>query len=99
MYGLNLPARIPFVLGCIGGAFGGAVVALSQTVSFSFGIASIFTFTQVIPSTGFDATVWGLIAGSLVSVLFSVSSTYLYGLRKYRLNKVANEKNLKQTDA
>ncbi len=45
--------------GCIGGALGGAVIGYFQTSVYSFGPVSVFTFAQIIPGGGIDATVWG----------------------------------------
>lgn len=71
VYGVNLPKRRPFIFGCIGGAVGGAIVGFSQSQVYSFGLASIFTFVQIIPSSGIDATVWGAILGTVISFILS----------------------------
>lgn len=59
VYGVTLPLRKPFIFACIGGSIGGAIVGYSNTLTFSFGLVNIFTFTQIIPTTGIDSTVWG----------------------------------------
>ncbi|MTH47903.1 PTS beta-glucoside transporter subunit IIABC [Intestinirhabdus alba] len=80
VYGVTLPYRRPFIFGCLGGALGGAIVGLSQSQAYSFGLASIFTLTQTIPASGVDATVWGAIAGVGVSFLFACLMTMIAGL-------------------
>ncbi len=80
VYGVTLPNKRPFVFGCIGGALGGAVIGYFHTATYSFGLVSIFTFAQIIPASGFDATVWGAIAGTLVAFLFAAIASYLFGI-------------------
>lgn len=80
VYGVTLPNKRPFIFGCIGGAIGGAVIGYFHTSTYSFGLVSIFTFAQIIPPTGFDATVVGAIAGTLVSFLFAATASYLFGI-------------------
>ncbi|MDW5501530.1 PTS beta-glucoside transporter subunit IIABC [Pseudomonas lundensis] len=80
VYGVTLPNKRPFIFGCIGGALGGAVVGYFHTATYSFGLVSIFTFAQIIPASGFDATVWGAIVGSLLSFSFAAVATYLFGV-------------------
>lgn len=82
VYGVNLPNRLPFIFGCIGGALGAAVVGYYGTSVYSWGLASVFTLFQTIPPTGYDATVFGLILGTLVAVVFAFVMTFLFGLRK-----------------
>lgn len=80
VYGVTLPNRRPFVFGCIGGALGAALLGFYHTTSFSFGLPSVFTFSQVVPKTGFDASVVAAIAGALIAFIFAAISTSLFGL-------------------
>ena len=64
VYGVTLPNKRPFIFGCIGGALGGAVIGYFHTSVYSFGPVSVFTFAQIIPGGGIDATVWGAIGGT-----------------------------------
>ncbi|PWC10797.1 PTS beta-glucoside transporter subunit IIABC [Brenneria corticis] len=82
IYGVNLPLRRPFIFGCVGGALGGAVAGYFGTTQYSFGLPSIFAFTQIIPSTGMDMTVWGGIIGTVVAFGFAALASYLFGLKK-----------------
>ncbi|EOV8089170.1 PTS beta-glucoside transporter subunit IIABC [Providencia rettgeri] len=81
VYGVTLPLRRPFIFGCIGGGVGGAIIGYSQTLTYSFGLVNIFTFTQIIPESGFNNTVWGAIIGSLLSFVFACLATRLFGLK------------------
>ena len=80
VYGVTLPSKKPFVFGCVGGAIGGVIVGFCQTHVYSFGLASIFSFAQIIPPTGVDASVWGAIIGTLIALIFAAISTFFFGL-------------------
>jgi len=82
VYGVNLPLRRPFIFGCVAGAVGGAIVGLSDTHVYSFGFANIFTFAQMIPPGGVDATLWGGIIGTLVALVMSCVMTLVAGMPK-----------------
>ncbi|MDX5627441.1 MULTISPECIES: PTS beta-glucoside transporter subunit IIABC [unclassified Brenneria] len=82
IYGVNLPLRRPFIFGCIGGALGGAIAGYFGTTQYSFGLPSIFAFTQIIPSTGMDISVWGGIIGTAVAFAFSALASYLFGIKQ-----------------
>ncbi|CNI63662.1 MULTISPECIES: PTS beta-glucoside transporter subunit IIABC [Yersinia] len=80
VYGVTLPSKKPFVFGCIGGAIGGVIVGYSQTYIYSFGLVNIFSFAQIIPSGGIDASVWGAVIGTLTALAFAAVSTFFFGL-------------------
>ncbi|MFG1172473.1 PTS beta-glucoside transporter subunit IIABC [Erwiniaceae bacterium CAU 1747] len=89
VYGITLPNRRPFILGCIGGALGAAVLGFYHTTAYSFGLPSIFTFSQVVPKTGFDASVIAAFAGALIALLFAAVTTWLCGLTDVKAEAVA----------
>ncbi|UXY12550.1 PTS beta-glucoside transporter subunit IIABC [Kosakonia sp. ML.JS2a] len=80
VYGLTLPLRRPFIFGCAAGALGGAIVGFSGTHVYSFGFGNIFTFAQMIPPGGVDATLWGGILGSVIALVLSCVLTFIAGL-------------------
>ncbi|MGP3592474.1 PTS beta-glucoside transporter subunit IIABC [Vagococcus sp. WN89Y] len=82
VYGLTLPLRRPFVFGCIAGAIGGAIIGFSGSHAYSAGFANIFTFAQMIPPGGIDATLWGGITGSLVALVLACLLTCMAGATK-----------------
>ncbi|ORM62777.1 PTS beta-glucoside transporter subunit IIABC [Pantoea rodasii] len=82
VYGVTLPRRRPFIFGCIGGALGAAILGYWHTTIYSFGFPSIFTFIQVVPTTGIDASVLASFAGAAVALLFACIATYLFGLQE-----------------
>ena len=82
VYGVTLPRRRPFIFGCIGGALGAAILGFWHTTIYSFGFPSIFTFIQVVPSTGIDASVLASFAGAAVALIFACAMTYAFGLQE-----------------
>ena len=47
------------------------MIGYFHTSVYSFGLVSVFTFAQIIPGGGIDATVWGAIGGTLLSFVFA----------------------------
>ncbi|MXP53070.1 PTS beta-glucoside transporter subunit IIABC [Pantoea sp. Seng] len=91
VYGVTLPRRRPFIFGCIGGALGAAILGFWHTTIYSFGFPSIFTFIQVVPSTGIDASVLASFAGAAVALVFACAMTYVFGLRESAAQPVVAE--------
>ncbi|MBT0725972.1 PTS beta-glucoside transporter subunit IIABC [Rosenbergiella australiborealis] len=79
IYGLTLPLRRPFIIGCVAGSVGGAIVGFAGSHSYSFGMANIFTLIQIIPSTGIDSTVWGAFIGNALAIMIGCVGTYCWG--------------------
>ncbi|PHM66275.1 PTS system, beta-glucoside-specific IIABC component [Xenorhabdus stockiae] len=80
VYGVTLPYRRPFIFGCVAGAIGGSVVGYYQGAIYSAGLVNIFTFTQMIPPTGVNNTVWGAMIGTALAFIISTVLTWLFGL-------------------
>lgn len=82
IYGVNLPKKKPFIFGCIGAAVGGGIIGLYQTLIYSFGFPSVFTFVQIIPASGINATVYAAIVATIVSFIIAMILSYFFGLSK-----------------
>ncbi|RKS87392.1 PTS system beta-glucoside-specific IIA component (Glc family) /PTS system beta-glucoside-specific IIB component (Glc family) /PTS system beta-glucoside-specific IIC component (Glc family) [Orbus hercynius] len=97
IYGVNLPYKKPFIFGCISAAIGGGIVGLYQTLIFSFGFPSIFTFIQIIPNSGIDATVYAAIVATVISFILAMTLSYFFGLptspKTASLDETANNPN------
>ncbi|MEI7187134.1 PTS beta-glucoside transporter subunit IIABC [Dickeya dianthicola] len=91
VYGVTLPLRRPFIFGCIGGALGAAVMGYFHTTSYSFGFPSIFTFTQIIPPTGVDSSVWAAVIGTLAAFVVAALTSWSFGVPKEETQPVAVE--------
>lgn len=82
IYGVNLPLKRPFVIGCLSAMVGGAIIGYFKSVIFSFSFTSIFAFLQMIPSDGLDDKFFAAIIGSIVSFIIALVLTYLFGIPK-----------------
>ncbi|OTP92982.1 beta-glucoside-specific PTS transporter subunit IIABC [Gilliamella apicola] len=82
IYGINLPLKRPFVIGCISAMIGGGIVGYYQSVIYSFSFISIFSFLQLIPPTGIDDKFYAVVFGSLISFGVATVVTYLFGIPK-----------------
>ncbi|PHM37044.1 PTS system beta-glucoside-specific EIIBCA component (Includes: Beta-glucoside-specific phosphotransferase enzyme IIB component; Beta-glucoside permease IIC component; Beta-glucoside-specific phosphotransferase enzyme IIA component) (fragment) [Xenorhabdus innexi] len=96
VYGVTLPYRRPFIFGCIAGAIGGSVVGYYHSAIYSAGLMNIFSFTQMIPPTGINDTVWGAMIGTALAFIISTVLTWLFGLPasshpSHRLSTKVNE--------
>lgn len=80
VYAVNLPRKIPFVIACVSGALGGAVIGYAQTKVYSFGLPSIFTFMQTIPPGGVDYTVWASVIGGGLALVCAFAGTVIFHL-------------------
>ncbi|NUF49740.1 beta-glucoside-specific PTS transporter subunit IIABC [Gilliamella sp. ESL0250] len=82
IYGVNLPLKRPFVIGCLSAAIGGAIVGYYHTVTYSFGFISIFAFLQLIPPEGIDARFYAVVVASILSFTIATLATYFFGMPK-----------------
>ncbi|MFL2117100.1 beta-glucoside-specific PTS transporter subunit IIABC [Marinilactibacillus psychrotolerans] len=80
IYGISLPLRKPFVISCIGGALGGAALALIDTKSYIIGGLGVFGYTNFLnPDVAGVGNLYLIIAISLIAVVFGAVVTYLVG--------------------
>lgn len=82
IYGVTLPTKRPFLFGCVSGALGGLILGYARSSVYSPNLPSIFTFSQTIPPTGVDFSVWGAIAGSLLAASLAALLTFFFGQPK-----------------
>ncbi|MWN89819.1 PTS beta-glucoside transporter subunit IIABC [Gilliamella sp. Pra-s65] len=82
IYGVNLPLKKPFVIGCLSAAIGGGIVGYYHTVTYSFGLISIFSFLQLIPTEGIDARFYAVVAATIISFTIATIITYFFGMPK-----------------
>ena len=76
IYGVTLPRKKYFVISCIGGAIGGALMALLSVKLFMFGGLGIFGYpTFIDPKTGDLAGMYGGMIASAVSFAFGLIVT------------------------
>ena len=92
IYGINLPLKRPFIIGCISAMIGGGIVGYYHSVIYSFSFISIFSFLQLIPPTGINEKFYAVVFGSLISFMVSTLVTYLFGIPKDKNQNNENEK-------
>ena len=91
IYGINLPLKRPFIIGCISAMIGGGIVGYYHSVIYSFSFISIFSFLQLIPPTGIDEKFYAVVFGSLISFAVATLVTYLFGIPKDKKQNNENE--------
>jgi len=66
IYGVNLPRKKPFIMGCIGGAVGAGVAAAIGAVCYGVAGLGLFALPGNISPEGFGRGFWGALVGQLV---------------------------------
>ncbi|MFD1886282.1 beta-glucoside-specific PTS transporter subunit IIABC [Paenibacillus wenxiniae] len=69
IYGITLPRKKPFILSCIGGAVGGAIIGAMGTKAYIIGGLGIFGIPSYIGPDGFNTGFYGAIIGMIVSFI------------------------------
>lgn len=80
IYGISLPLKKPFIISCIGGALGGAALALIDTRSYIIGGLGVFGYTNFLdPAQSGLQNLLLIIAISVAGLIFGAVVTYLVG--------------------
>lgn len=74
VYGVNLPLRIPFYIGCIGGVVGGAIMGIGEAAYSSMVLPSLLSIPALL---GHGSFVLALV-GIGVSMVIGFVGTFLY---------------------
>lgn len=82
IYGVTLPRKRTFIIACLSGAVGGAVVGAGGVKVFSTGAPGLLTLPIGIDPSGSPVNFLWLIAGSAIAFLVSTIATYFFGLSK-----------------
>lgn len=83
IYGITLPLKRPFIISCIGGAIGGAILGFAKSQLYMIGGLGVFMIpTYISPKAGITFGFWGAIIAIIVGFILSFILTYLFGLRK-----------------
>ncbi|MHC5216423.1 beta-glucoside-specific PTS transporter subunit IIABC [Enterococcus sp. LJL128] len=75
IYGVTLPKKKPFILGCIGGAIGGGVAGLMGTKAYAL-MVGLFVFPSTIGPNGLDQGFYGMLLGALVGFVAAFVLVY-----------------------
>ncbi|WP_419955325.1 beta-glucoside-specific PTS transporter subunit IIABC [Neobacillus niacini] len=83
IYGITLPLKRPFIISCIGGAAGGAILGFMESQIYMVGGLGIFGIPAYISSKGgLDAGFWGSIVAMIVGFIVGFILTWLFGMEK-----------------
>jgi PTS system beta-glucosides-specific IIC component len=80
IYGISLPLKKPFIISCIGGGIGGAILGAMDAVGYIIGGLGVFGYTTYLnpAEPGWGVMPW-VIAISLAGVVFGAVVTYIVG--------------------
>ncbi|PFJ17058.1 PTS beta-glucoside transporter subunit IIABC [Bacillus cereus] len=83
IYGITLPLKKPFIMSCIAGGIGGAILGVFGTQCYMTGGLGIFSIPIFIsPKDGITAGFWGAIVAMFVSFILGFILTYLFSFTK-----------------
>ncbi len=83
IYGITLPLKKPFIISCIGGAVGGAIIGLFGTQGFIIGGLGIFGIPSYIhPTEGLNLAFWGSVIAIIAGFAVAFILTLLFGMSK-----------------
>lgn len=93
IYGVTLPLKKPFIMSCIGGGVGGAIIGATAGKLWMFGGMGIFVFPAFIkPGAGLDMSFYGSIIALVVGFAVAFVLTYLFGgINKVQSSKATND--------
>lgn len=86
IYGVTLRFKKPFICGVIGGAVGGAVMAMSTVKMFAFGFSGLLLYPQLI---GEGSSLMSYSLGMLVAFIVALVITYFWGFNDNMLPTTA----------
>ncbi|MFV0556536.1 MAG: PTS transporter subunit EIIC [Lactovum sp.] len=78
LFGINVPARKPFLFGLLSGAVGGFICSILGAKGYTFG-SGILGIPVLISAKGLDMAFYGAIIASLASLALSFALTYFFG--------------------
>ncbi|MHC1681884.1 MAG: beta-glucoside-specific PTS transporter subunit IIABC [Clostridiaceae bacterium] len=81
IYGITLPRKKPFVLSCIGGAIGGAILGLMGSKMYMFGGMGIFGIPSYIGPNGLDTGFYGSVIAIAVSFVLGFLLMFFGGFK------------------
>src|SRR5699024_4744485 len=86
IYGVNLPLKKPFIMGCIGGGLGGAIAGFySGKMYGGFASGGVFGIPMFINPEGANSEFYGFVVSLVVGFLAAFILTYLFGYNEKKL--------------
>lgn len=88
IYGVSLPLFYPLITACLGGGFGGAVVALGIQVTGGFGAGALgLSGVLMIPVISDGMWLW-YVGGLVVSYIMGFILTWLFGFKEHMVDRL-----------
>lgn len=81
IYGITLPLKRPFIMSCIAGGVGGAIIAVLGARSYMAGPLGIFAIPTYISPEGITNGFYGMLIAIVVAFIVGFILTYLFGLK------------------
>ncbi|EAC8512934.1 PTS beta-glucoside transporter subunit IIBCA [Listeria monocytogenes] len=82
IYGVNLPYKKPFIMACVGSAFGGAIAGMSAAKMFGgFASGGVFGIPMFINPDGIGWDFWGFLISLVVAFSVALILTYFFGFK------------------
>ncbi|ENY5739483.1 PTS beta-glucoside transporter subunit IIBCA [Listeria monocytogenes] len=82
IYGVNLPYKKPFIMACVGSAFGGAIAGMSAAKMFGgFASGGIFGIPMFINPDRIGWDFWGFLISLVVAFSVALILTYFFGFK------------------
>lgn len=79
IYGVTLPLKKPFIMSCIGGAVGGAIMGVMGTQVYIIGGLGVFGYPSNISPEGITTGFYGSLIGTVAAFVVGFVLTYLFG--------------------
>lgn len=93
VYGVTLPLKKPFIVACISGGIGGALIGFSGVKAFSSGLVSLLTIPTFISTIdGVDSSVMMAVVATGISFALAFLGTLMLGFDEAEQDKKLEEK-------
>lgn len=79
LFGLNVPAKRPFIIGSVSALIGGLLTSLFDGKLFSFATGLFGVPSLINPETGLDSGFWTAILSSVLTFVLAFVGTYQFG--------------------
>lgn len=79
IYGVTLPLKKPFIISCIGGGIGGAIIGLTNVKGYIIGGLGVFGIPSYISPEGLGLDLWGALIAIVVGFVAAFILTLMFG--------------------
>ncbi len=79
LFGLNVPAKKPFIIGSLSAAVGGLTASLFGGKLYSLATGVLGIPSLINPEHGIDMSFWGVLLGAVITLVLAAALTYMFG--------------------